>query len=243
MAKSKNAKNASNASSSSTSTPTSSTNTQAAVAAIAQDVLTAVQPVVEVQSVVVTEPVIESVTVDSVSQLENSTTVSKESNVVENTTTVPSTSVTGGFQGRYENILNRLKVTQSLLREINSDMLLLNREYQRTSRPINKKKTFKKTGDNSRSGITQEVNVSQDLEKFLGLNPGSKISRTSVTRAVTSYIKEHNLQNPSNRRQIILDATLTQLLNPPENEQVTYFNLQKFLKGHYFPTVVAPKTA
>lgn len=239
MAKSKNAKNASIASSS-TSTPTSSTNTQSAVAAIAQDVLTAVTPVVEVPSVIVTEPVVETLTVDNVSQLENTTSALKESNVVENTTTVPSTS---GFQGRYENILNRLKVTQSLLREINSDMLLLNREYQRTSRPINKKKTFKKPGDNSRSGITQEVNVSQDLEKFLGLNPGSKISRTSVTRAVTSYIKEHNLQNPSNRRQIILDQTLSQLLNPPENEQVTYFNLQKFLKGHYFPTVAATKTA
>lgn len=136
------------------------------------------------------------------------------------------------FQLKYESILGRVKQTQSLLREINSDLILLNREYQRTSRPVQKKKLFKKN-DNSRSGITQEVGVSKELETFLGLQPGSKISRTSVTRAVTEYIKTHNLQNPENRRHIILDNTLSKLLNPGSNEDVTYFNLQKYLKVHY----------
>lgn len=235
MAKARKSTSASNASSATTSsTPTSSSNTLAVVETVSQEILAAVQPVAEVPTV------LETTEVPSI--VEN-TVVTKESNVVESSTAVPSTSVTGGFQGKYENIVNRVKVTQSLLREISSDLILLNREYQRTSRPIQKKKNFKKAGDNSRSGITQEVNVSKDLESFLGLNPGSKISRTSVTRAVTAYIKEHNLQNPNNRRQIILDQTLSNLLNPPENEQVTYFNLQKFLKGHYFPTVSATKTA
>jgi chromatin remodeling complex protein RSC6 len=136
------------------------------------------------------------------------------------------------FQLKYESILGRVKQTQSLLREINSDLILLNREYQRTSRPVQKKKLFKKN-DNSRSGITQEVGVSKELETFLGIQPGSKISRTSVTRAVTEYIKTHNLQNPQNRRHIILDNTLSKLLNPGSNEDVTYFNLQKYLKVHY----------
>lgn len=136
------------------------------------------------------------------------------------------------FQLKYEAILGRVKQSQSLLREINSDLILLNREYQRTSRPVQKKKLFKKN-DNSRSGITQEVGVSKELESFLGLTPGSKISRTAVTRAVTEYIKTHNLQNPENRRHIILDSTLSKLLNPGSNEDVTYFNLQKYLKVHY----------
>jgi chromatin remodeling complex protein RSC6 len=239
MAKARKSTNASNASSTPlSSTSTSSANIQSAVATVTEEVLAAVQTATEIPTIVNT-----SLTTDAVTQLEN-TPVSKESNIVENTTTTvaSTTNATGGIQGRYENILNRVKVTQSLLREITSDLILLNREYQRTSRPIQKKKNFKKS-DNSRSGITQEVNVSPDLEKFLGLTSGSKISRTSVTRAVTAYIKDQNLQNPNNRRQIILDQTLSKLLNPPENEQVTYFNLQKFLKVHYYPAVSAAKTA
>lgn len=159
-----------------------------------------------------------------------------QSNLVDSSSVGGQPIATQGFQGRYESIVNRIKTTQSLLRDIHNDAIILNREYLRSSKPIQKKKTFKKS-DNSRSGITQEVGVSSELETFLGLNPGSKISRTSVTRAVTEYIKTHNLQNPANRRHIILDSTLSKLLNPPSNEQVTYFNLQKFLKVHYVGSV------
>jgi chromatin remodeling complex protein RSC6 len=156
-----------------------------------------------------------------------------QSNVVENQTTAANPAV-NGFQGKYETIMNRIKLTQSLLREINSDLVVLNREHHKTSRPIQKKKVMKKP-DNSRSGITQEVGVSKELESFMGIKSGDRVSRTAVTRTVTEYIKNNNLQNPSNRRQIIMDAVLSKLLNPPTDEQVTYFNLQKFLKVHYVP--------
>lgn len=190
------------------------------------EVATPVAPVVEVVAPISDVPQPATLAVEPV--------VETPSVPVESNNNVVSTGKydNSSFQLKYESILGRVKQTQSLLREINSDLILLNREYQRTSRPVQKKKLFKKN-DNSRSGITQEVGVSKDLESFLGLQPGSKISRTSVTRAVTEYIKTHNLQNPENRRHIILDSTLSKLLNPGTNEDVTYFNLQKYLKVHY----------
>lgn len=227
------------------SNPSSSKTVQSSTPVATDVPVASASPAPVVETVVVSPTpvvVVESVSQPQVVQVVDSNVVTPQSNVVENSTNGFQSSTAPGFQGRYENILNRIKLTQSLLREINSDMLILNRELHRLSKPIQKKKGFKKS-DNSRSGITQEVGVSSELEKFLGLNPGSKISRTSVTRAVTEYIKNHNLQNPANRRHIILDGTLSKLLNPPSNEQVTYFNLQKFLKVHYVGSASAQAAA
>lgn len=145
-----------------------------------------------------------------------------------------------GFAARFDNIVRNVRQTQQYLREINSDLIVLNKEYQKSNKPIHKKKNMKKAGDASRSGITQEVAVSKELEKFMNLKAGEMVSRTAVTRAVTAYIKEHNLQQPTNRRNIILDATLSKLLNPPKEDQVTYFNLQRYLKVHYISSGKAP---
>lgn len=136
------------------------------------------------------------------------------------------------LQTRYETIVARVKQAQSLLREVSQELVHLNRDIQKQTRPRSFKKTVKRNSDTvSKSGITQEVSVSKDLEQFLGLSSGSKVSRTDVTRAITKYIKEKNLQNPNNKRHILLDTTLQNLLKPTED--VTYFNLQKFLKVHY----------
>ena len=52
---------------------------------------------------------------------------------------------------------------------------------------------------------------------------------TEVTKFLTNYIKEHNLQDAKNRRKIIPDKPLQQLLNVPKDAEVTYFNLQKYI--------------
>jgi len=51
------------------------------------------------------------------------------------------------------------------------------------------------------------------------------------------YISDHNLQNPENRRNILVDAKLKSLFGPEsENEKIDYFNMQKFVNRH-FPKV------
>lgn len=201
------------------------------------------QPVV--QQVSVPTPVVQQV-VEAPSQVETVVeTPTQVSAVVETPTqvatvvdSVPVVSTSNeqpssqtSYQARYESLFSRVRQCQSLLREISTELVALNKEVLRTSRPL-LKKSVKKSNSNAKSGITQEVNVSKDLEGFLGVSEGTKISRTEVTRAITSYIKEHDLQDPKNRRVILPDETLSKILNAG-SEQVTYFNLQKFLKVHY----------
>ena len=59
------------------------------------------------------------------------------------------------------------------------------------------------------------------------------MARTEVTKHLTKYIKAHNLQDQSDKRKILPDKKLKTLLKLPKGEQVTYFNLQKWMKPHF----------
>lgn len=72
--------------------------------------------------------------------------------------------------------------------------------------------------------------LSDDLCAFLGKPKGSEMSRSNVTKAVTTYIKEKGLKN---KHDIQPDAALRKLLAVPTGESLTYFNLQKYLNKHY----------
>ena len=86
------------------------------------------------------------------------------------------------------------------------------------------------------SGFAKPVRVSGELETFLGLTNGEEIARTEVTKRLTNYIKENNLQNPADKRELIMDDGLNKLLKPNEGETVTFFTLQRYLKHHYITT-------
>ena len=82
--------------------------------------------------------------------------------------------------------------------------------------------------------------LSDDLCGFLGVSKGSKESRSNVTKAITTYVKEHNLKNKHN---ITPDAKLTGLLGVKDGEVLTYFNLQRYLNRHYLKATPAVATA
>ena len=84
------------------------------------------------------------------------------------------------------------------------------------------------------SGFAKPTHISTELESFLGVESGTMLARTDVTKRITTYIKEHDLQNPANRREIRPDAKLGTILTLPEdNSPVTYFNLQRCIKTHF----------
>jgi len=80
------------------------------------------------------------------------------------------------------------------------------------------------------------TSLSNDLCSFLGVSNGSKESRSNVTKAITSYVKQHDLKNKHN---ITPDAKLTSLLGVKDGEVLTYFNLQRYLNRHYLKATPA----
>jgi hypothetical protein len=72
--------------------------------------------------------------------------------------------------------------------------------------------------------------VTDELCVFLGHSKGTLISRSNVTKQINNYVKEKNLKN---KHDITPDGPLRKLLQVPESEQLTYFNLQRYLNRHY----------
>ena len=102
---------------------------------------------------------------------------------------------------------------------------------------VMKQKPPTKRKNNSNSGFLKPVRISKEMAKFTGWDQKELKSRVSVTKMICQYIKEHNLQNPADRRQIQVekDPKLQKLLgyDPKDDKPVTYYRLQSLMKGHF----------
>lgn len=81
--------------------------------------------------------------------------------------------------------------------------------------------------------------ITDELATFMGLPSKSQRSQTDVTKFVATYVKAHNCFDPNFKRRIIPDAKLAKLLRVKDGQEVTYLNLQSFLKVHFIKPVVA----
>jgi len=80
--------------------------------------------------------------------------------------------------------------------------------------------------------------ITDVLATFMGLPAKSQRSQTDVTKFVSTYVKAHNCFDPNFKRRIIPDAKLAKLLRVKDGQEVTYLNLQSFLKVHFIKPVV-----
>lgn len=106
---------------------------------------------------------------------------------------------------------------------------------------IAKSKPVRKTVniDTNRNGFMKPVQISAQLADFLGCSADELRSRVQVTTALCDYIRDHDLQNPENRREIRVDAKLGSLLSyDPTKETVplTYYGMQSRIQPHFIRT-------
>jgi len=84
--------------------------------------------------------------------------------------------------------------------------------------------------------------ITDELAKFMSLPAKSQVSQTQVTKFISTYVKEHGCFDPNFKRRIVPDAALGKLLRAKDGQEITYLNLQSFLKVHFIKTD-APKAA
>lgn len=97
-----------------------------------------------------------------------------------------------------------------------------------------------KGGAKRTNGFSLPVKLSDDMCKFMGIPSGTHVGRTDVTKALTKYIKENDLQDKEDKRNILPDAKLKAVLSSTDQDKVTYFNLQKFIKHHFIKDETTP---
>ena len=83
------------------------------------------------------------------------------------------------------------------------------------------------------NAFLKEKPLSPELCQFMGLKAGEMRSQTDVTKFISEYVKSHSCFDPTFRRRILPNAALAKLLRVDDKTEVTYLNLQKFLKVHF----------
>jgi upstream activation factor subunit UAF30 len=85
------------------------------------------------------------------------------------------------------------------------------------------------------NGFNRAQRITPELASFLDVPEDEMLSRSAVTRRVNAYIRANELKHPENGRVIMIekDEKLKALLKVPEDEQLTYLNIQKYLSPHY----------
>jgi len=127
------------------------------------------------------------------------------------------------------------------LRSLNKRLKTLRGQATRVMKQ--RQRTNRKNNENS--GFLKPVQISSEMAKFTGWDHSQLRSRVDVTKYICEYIKENNLQNPDDRRQILADAKLSKLLKydaKTAKDPLTYFRIQTHMKGHFSkPPVVEAK--
>jgi len=119
------------------------------------------------------------------------------------------------------------------IRTLNKRLKILKNQ---SSRIIKQKRTSSKKNTNNNSGFLKPVKISTEMAKFTGWDKDELKSRVEVTKYLCQYIRDNNLQNPKDKRQILTDSKLQKLLRfdpKKETEPLTYFRLQTQLKSHF----------
>lgn len=181
-----------------------------------------------------------SKTETSTATLETESTTMTETSTTSVTPMVEDESVE--FTNQFQALTNIVINMASQFKEVQSQLKALQKTHAKEVKALQKRTRKRKNRDGkakSPSGFTQPTKISDALAGFLGLDKGSELPRTEVTKKINSYIKEHNLQWEKNKRHIKPDKKLGSLLNVGKGDELTYFNLQTYLKPHYIKAVTA----
>ena len=132
----------------------------------------------------------------------------------------------------YGSVLTKLQSAQAILVSLRSEVNELKRQHARELRAANKANKRRKTNVNrAPSGFVKPTLISNELAAFLGKPEGSVLARTEVTREVNAYIRAQKLQDTGLK--INPDDKLFKLLKLKKGDELTYFNLQKYMAVHF----------
>lgn len=138
---------------------------------------------------------------------------------------------------KFELLIKDFNALMEGTKSLSARMKVLQKEVNKSSRSKRTNKPVDPDAPKRPSALQKPIPISNELCKFLGFDLDTEHSRQEVTSAINSYIKTNNLQNPENRRFILLEGSveatnLKTLLRDPD-QPVTFFNIQRYLKPHY----------
>ena len=112
---------------------------------------------------------------------------------------------------------------RGLEKHVNKKMKTLQREAKKN----------KNKGNRKPSGFAVPTKITDQLCEFMNKEKGTMVARTEVTQYIIEYIRENQLQKDGNRKFIKPDVKLATLLDVKDDDEVTYFNIQRYMNKHF----------
>ena len=165
----------------------------------------------------------------------------KETKVVEEPKVVDQVVVDGETSVNEQSIefLAKLQQMSTLISSLKTEYRVLEKKWTRELKAAQKQssKRKKRAGNRAPSGFVKPTRISDELALFLEKPSGSEMARTDVTREINKYIRSNSLQDSVNGRKINADVKLASLLKLSKTDELTYFNLQRFMSPHFYKAV------
>jgi len=147
--------------------------------------------------------------------------------VVDNSSSVKMTD----FGAKLQQMTTMMSTLKSEFKTLEKIMA---RELKNAQKSSSRKR---KSGNRQPSGFVKPTRISDELAQFLGKTVGTEMARTAVSKEINAYIQANKLQDAKNGRIIHADKKLTELLKLKAGDELTYFNLQKYMKHHFVKAV------
>ena len=130
---------------------------------------------------------------------------------------------------------SKLQQMMALMTAMKVEFRALEKAWGREVKTLQKKtgRSKRKSGNRAPSGFTKPTLISNELADFIKQPHVTEMARTDVTKEINKYIRANNLQDKENGRKIVPDKSLSTLLKLTKDDQLTYFNLQKYMTHHF----------
>jgi chromatin remodeling complex protein RSC6 len=139
---------------------------------------------------------------------------------------------------QFEGIVNGLNIVKTQITALQQNLKHLEKCVKKQMKGLKKEVIKNKNkGNRKPSGFATPSRVTKELCTFMNKEEGTEIARTEVTKALVCYIKQHHLENTTNSKIITPDETLKGLLGLEDGQELTYFNIQKFMNKHFVKKV------
>ena len=127
---------------------------------------------------------------------------------------------------------------------VSKEMKLMSKQNGKAISKLSGKKAKRVGAVRLPSGFVKPTCISAELAAFLGKENTVLMSRTEVSKEINKYIRTNDLQDKANGRRILADGPLSKLLNfNADEEELTYFNLQRYMKHHFMKLTPAATAA
>lgn len=135
---------------------------------------------------------------------------------------------------QFEQLISQLSMMKNQITNIQQNIKQLEKNVKKQMKCLKKEVTKSKNkGNRQPSGFAKPSKVTKELCEFMNKAEGEEIARTEVTRALVNYIKENKLENSVNSKIIYPDNKLKILLGIEDGQELTYFNIQKYMNKHF----------